>query len=521
MYRGLTRGLQLVSRKRGRALAVLASTFLIWGALGAPADAGTTTKPYGAAATASMFAGGTYDGSIPQYGFVTYTITNNASPQDIGSANIVVPAGITVTVTLGTSLAAPVETNNLGETPQPSAIYENGVTYQGKKKITGPVVALRDLNLPPLASVTVSIPATMECSPAHAPYNWYSEVKQSNDFSGVPGNDFVVSGGIFPPTAQAGDCSLAWVTQPNDAGAGDLVTNTAFDPSGPPVSVTLLDGSGTLPVTWWTNPVTIDRADFNPTYAGPASKTPLSTGTQGPAGTWTFAPTVAAAGYGYHFHATTMLEDGSSTWADSGSFNIQYSVGDCSTPGNCKASEPSNGKTAASLDTVASLNNQELSAYAFLSINPGNTSQTTLCNYTPVAGDGSSDLVYFGVTTTNSAGNQKVTITLSKSYVTKSASKYNLCYRKVGGTFPVKSGTLPWYTYTDGSSNQGDANGAPTGTVAFEDGVLPQCVNGVTVNTVTNPCYLSISKVSGGGPTNGAMQAVVLIQAGDPPMRLY
>jgi hypothetical protein len=94
------------------------------------------------------------------------TITNETKTQQLGSANLTVPSGYTVSGTPSTSQGA----------------------VSLASDATGPaVVQLRNASLAPGTSLTISIPLSV-ASPC-PPGTWSIAAKQSNDFSGPPGNE--------------------------------------------------------------------------------------------------------------------------------------------------------------------------------------------------------------------------------------------------------------------------------------------------------------------------------------------
>ncbi|TAM66294.1 MAG: hypothetical protein EPN50_05340, partial [Chloroflexota bacterium] len=164
-------------RLAGRAVlvrgAVATAALVMLAGLLSPALAATTTKPYSATASpASVSAGATVSG--------WFAITNGANPQTLGSANITLPSGLTVS---GTS------------------------SDTGSVSVSGNVIQLRNLNLSPGATATVSFSLTAACGSSGG--SWASVVKQSNAFNGPPGNDFSLSGTV-PTTTVTGSCSLAF-----------------------------------------------------------------------------------------------------------------------------------------------------------------------------------------------------------------------------------------------------------------------------------------------------------------------
>lgn len=120
--------------------------------MAAPASA--ATKPYRVVVAPSSVPGG-------QQVF-TATFTNLSPPQELGSANLTLPAGFTA---ISASMTGP-----------------------GTATLSGNVVQLRDLALQPNDSLDVKVTADVPCTPGT--YAWSVIAKQSNRFSGPPGNDF-------------------------------------------------------------------------------------------------------------------------------------------------------------------------------------------------------------------------------------------------------------------------------------------------------------------------------------------
>lgn len=138
---------------RGPATGFALCAALIILAIAAPAGA-TPTKPYSAVLTAGADASGLT---------VTAVITNENTTQQLGSANLTPPPGYTLT--------------------------GSGSVNPGTFSVANNVVQLRNLNLAPGGSATATIGvASSPCSAG----TWSSVAKQSNDFSGVPGNDLTL-----------------------------------------------------------------------------------------------------------------------------------------------------------------------------------------------------------------------------------------------------------------------------------------------------------------------------------------
>lgn len=176
--------------------------------------AATTTKPYSAVITPSPIPGGA---TTP----LTFSITNNASPQTLGSLNLTAPPGF--------SNANYVFVQGTGTVDQTSSQT---------------VLKLRNLNLAPNATVSVSMDSTAPCTNPPSTYTWSLTVKQSNDFNGPPGNNFT---GNQPTTEVNGSCTLAWgdpPAQPASAVKAETITSVAYDQGGSPVTVRAVDSNG-------------------------------------------------------------------------------------------------------------------------------------------------------------------------------------------------------------------------------------------------------------------------------------
>jgi hypothetical protein len=138
----------------------------------------------------------------------TLTLVNTTKTQQIGSANLTAPSSFSLI-----SAVSPIPGGGTA-------------TIVGS---TGGTVQLRNLALLPGGARTVTITTEVPC--ANGDYTWSIIAKQSNNFSGPPGNNFILT----PPPASdlvtnvSGQCSLEWVAQPQDTRTGDRITNTPYD----------------------------------------------------------------------------------------------------------------------------------------------------------------------------------------------------------------------------------------------------------------------------------------------------
>jgi hypothetical protein len=155
-----------------------------------------------------------------------------AQQQQLGSANLTPPAGFGL---VAASLPGP-----------------------GTATVRGGSVELRNLSQQPGAPpTTVSVTANVPCSGGGS--TWTALGKQANNFNGPPGNNLSLAPDSSVSTPVTGSCELRFVTQPANAEVGAVISGTSYDPAGPPVSVEVIDGSGTR-VTTWTQPVTLALA---------------------------------------------------------------------------------------------------------------------------------------------------------------------------------------------------------------------------------------------------------------------
>jgi len=184
------------------ALALMATAVFVPGAGAIPEQ-----KTYTAVVSPDANAGQT----IP----FTLRIENTTKTQQIGSVNLSAPSSF--------SLIGAVSPIPGGGT----------ATIVGS---TGGTVQLRSLALPPGEARTATFTAEVPC--ANGNYTWSIIAKQSNNFSGPPGNNFILT----PPPASdlvtnvSGQCSLSWLTQPSHAKTNTAITNKPYDAAfAPPV----------------------------------------------------------------------------------------------------------------------------------------------------------------------------------------------------------------------------------------------------------------------------------------------
>jgi hypothetical protein len=395
---------------RPRALVVLVSALVVWASIAAIASAAPDKKTFTTSVGPNpLIAGRTY--SVAPFAPLVFTITNTSNSAMLGSVNVTVPAGIIAT-----------------------AVSSNAT-------LVGTTIQLRNLDLSPQGSTNVLVWSLVECGSDHAPYVWTTVAKQSNDFNGT-GNDLK---GNSPTSTISGSCSLIFSKQPKHAAKAPVaITNKIYDPSGDPVTVTVLDGAGVQTVTWWSGTIVLTLGD-DPT--GSASLTGGLSGSPS-GGSATFTPSIDLSGTGYSLIATATPTAGtasvgtSSAGVESASFNIVDDASICdATPTNCNASA-GHGKTEAMVQATTGGTAGDL---VILSI-----ADPTVDVHCPGYND-SSDVVVFNITHSDGvtpAQDRAKTASLKLIAPSKSASKYQVCY---------DNGVLDPYLLPNCGPNQGPA----------------------------------------------------------------
>jgi len=423
--------------------AVVAASTLGVAMLAAPASAqksgcpGPAGKCFGLAVSPAGPAAGA---TVP----FTFTVTNEAPTQQIGSFQITAPAPLAVT---GASVLPP-DTGTVTLTSS-SALFTN-------------------LSVAPGASIAVTVTVALPCSGS---YKWGMQVKQSNDFSGLPGNNFQIdpaSAGNLSG-AVTGTCSLAFTSdgQPTGAVVGANITAGFNSQGGLPVKVGLLDASGQLitnSAATGNVPVTVNiDPNSNPsngTLSGTTTETTSGGVASFPAGSADTPLSINKSGVGYALIASTKTP-GIGTSDPSDNFTIFGSLKQCQASGACSASLSS----ATTTGTVTT--SSATSAAPFLGAGLGGAS------YNCKLADGTtyqsfSDPFSFDVFTTNGSpepGAQfSASIDINKSTVKSSGrnqpTDWQLCY----------ASDQPFTTAPSGTPGT-----VMIGGVLFHTGLLPIC----------------------------------------------
>ena len=406
----------------------------------------------------------------------TFTVTNEASTQQIGSFQITAPAPFLVTD------AAVLSSPGTASHTSSSALFTN-------------------LSVAPSAAIQVTVTALLPCSGSS--YQWGMQVKQSNDFSGLPGNNFQIdparAGNLSGMVA--GACSLAFTSDGQPAGAAVAAKIAAgFGSQGGPVKVALLDASGLLITSSAaTGPVTVTvKIDphSNP-GGGSLSGTTTETISGGvasfPAQTADTPLSINKSGVGYALIASTMAP-GISTSVPSADFTIFGSLKSCSGKG-CSASLSSTTTTGTVTTSSAAPANSLLGAGI-----GGASYNCTLADGTTY--QSFSDPFSFDVFTTDGNAQQdakfSASVDISKSAVKSSGrnqvADWQLCYASMADF----SANAMDGTYTSG--------GAVIGGVSFNTGLLLDC----STTQGASPCVQSRAKGNGGDVI------ITFLASGDP-----
>jgi hypothetical protein len=398
----------------------------------ATAAAASTSKPYEVALSPASVPAGVTVGAF------TVELTNRTATQQIGSANVTAPAAFT--------LVGPPALNRPGT-----------VTASGN------LLTLRDLALPPGASVTVTVGVRMPC--VAAVYSWAVQAKQSNDFNGPPGNTLGPLLGSLTTTVD-GACSLRFAAQPAGTEKNEQIRAEAFQPASTQlVSVEAVDGSANPQrLTWFTGPVTMRLGPTS--YLGRLD--PAAGSVAAAAGLASFADLRIDASGVYNLRATTTAAG--FTAGDSQSFQV-VDIADACNPAKCSAQLA--GKQTTSTVTGAPGADSGL---LLLSLNLG--PDPSCAGYTPP----SPDWFEFQLTATR---DKSIVAAYSKAAMRTVAgpSSLEICFA-APEPFPAKTGPAQPFDY------DGDPGNGSEGFV----GLLPDC-------PAATPCVQKRSGTTGGGAT--------------------
>jgi hypothetical protein len=273
----------------GRLLAALALSLICLALTAAAAHAGVVKPLDFSVTTNAPYAG------ITMHNSFVMTLTNKTKTQELGSANIGLPAGFTLSEFVSDHGSDPV--------------------------LDGSTLKLRNLAVPPLGgSVKVTMTLQAPCAPPTGSA-WTVEAKQSNDFNGS-GNDLQPVSGTLAMTL-TGKCRLEFGVQPGDALKNRNIRAVDFEPSSTSLfTVRALDGRDgdqAQLLEWFTGDIQLRRtpsstaldAVSSPSYAQPGVAT-FATAQIGEAGIWR----LLASADGFSTNAAQPAQSGQFTIVD-------------------------------------------------------------------------------------------------------------------------------------------------------------------------------------------------------------
>lgn len=203
---------------RRRLVGAVAATSVIATLLAGAAIAATSTKPYHVDIVPDL---------VPAGAHRTYTVTifNDSNQPVLGSANWTVnPAFSDVAL----------------------VSLPTGASLEGGQPV-GNVFKLRNLSIEAMSFKSFQYEATAPC--VANTYQSSVNAKQSNDYKGPPGNDFVLDTTSSDLGVEVtNDCEFAFAFggAPADSQIDTNITTEVYLPSGDPITVVVLDGAGAL-----------------------------------------------------------------------------------------------------------------------------------------------------------------------------------------------------------------------------------------------------------------------------------
>lgn len=450
-----------------RMLGIFFAVALVWAGMAAGVDAGY--KPY--SVVLSPLSSGSGSGLA-----FTATVSNWSTQQSLGSINITPPSGFTI---------------------------ESVVSPTAGWAVVSNVLQGRNLGLTATSTSTASVTVTflVAVPSACGSFDWKTQAKQANDFSGPPGNGFNLS--TDPSQASqlstkvTGGCRLAFTVQPKSAEHDQTITGAAYNPAGASVMVQVQNASGSAVALV----ADVDLALVAPSGAptAPGNNAVLdgtTSGTTNASGSLSF-PSISVSALGsYRLHATSpSLQPGTSS-----AFTIVENVTPCST--GCSADE-TNTETGQQFSVSSAGQNGAFLATS-VDLLQIDCSDPLYGGYAQPDGPaGTTSTIAFDYT----GGNTKtLTIAIPKAVVNQipdnGASHFQVCFSS-DTAFPVRSGGDPI-----GTSALDPVVSAATGYDYFT-GTLKDCPK--KNQAAAAPCVVSRNKDNAGQVILSA-----LVAAGDP-----
>jgi hypothetical protein len=362
----------------------------------------------------------------------TVTLINDTKTQQLGSADVTVPAAITI-------------------------VDRNGIPGAGN------VLELRNLELPPGGSATVTVGLRMPC--VSGVYAWAVRAKQSNDFSGTPGNDLGPVSGTRSTTVD-GSCALRFADEPASAEENAQIRADAFQPASTHlVTVEAIDGSpAPQRLDWFEGTI-----DLRLVQTGPGELTPNPASSPAVAGSASFSNLSIDESGNYSLRATTTSPGFGGD--DSAGFQIIGVVEDCNSSG-CRA-QLAGRQTSISLTGTSVIG----AGFALVSLDLG--PRPVCAGYTGASDD------YYEFQLKGANGDMTVLQTFTKAAMKSfkgGPSALEICFA-AQEDFEAKTGPAAPFDFDgDGDDTDGFA------------GLLPDCPT-----TPPGPCILDRGPMGGGG----------------------
>jgi hypothetical protein len=365
----------------------------------------------------------------------TATLVNTSARQQLGSANITPPAGLT-----------------LVEPPAPT------VAPRGTARIVANVLELRSLSTPPGGSVTATFTAEVSCADVSG--SWGVTAKQANNYQGPPGNDLTLDGdGSALSVTVTGACPVAvrFVDgrHPASARYDTTITSVVGNPAGGPVQVEVVDAQGDRVVS---STASISVAIGDDPSAG-AATLDGTTSRDAVAGVATFDDlSIDELGTGYTLVASSvgLLSD------TSGAFDIWQAGATCAADETCDVTAEQAGEMKVNVKGTAGPN--------------GGTLLVSLTDDGFGCGDPFNHAPYTVIVDDTGIGSKTAVITIAKAVdqlqANNGVAHYQVCYES----------DVP---FTDRA-----------GTPGVTKGLLPDCAP--APQSPTPPCVRSKTKTAGG-----------------------
>jgi hypothetical protein len=396
---------------------------------------------------------------------------------NLGSANLAAPTGFTVN---GASLGGSALLSCTASTPSTTSC------------LNGNTIELRSLGLVPGAGITVNMtvtpPTTLAACTVASPCSWAVVSKQSNDFSGSPGNNLNVD----PSTSTLNTvlAQLQFRTQPHNAVVNTPITGSDYAPDGP-VTVEAVDANQSIvrsyqgPVTVQLNPATFEGSGA--TLGG----TPTVNAVNGVASFSDLTVNVAGDGYTLVASAPDLPPPATST-----PFNVQQAASICDAK-HCPQidAKSTDFGSAGGIDGAASAAAGSAGAELTETVDFGSQSAMQTINLNNCDNYSAPHFEFVGLTE-----QRLITSSITTTVL------FNITGSAINGQDDCFAATTPFQALNEATnpSSLMPARAAtlPDGTTGFA-GLLPDCGKKANqVNPTTGPCVQSrtgLSNPLGGG----------------------